>query len=219
MSFHPPFSPHAVVFDLDGLLVDSEGAWGEAERAVVESFGRPWDPEVRPLLLGRGPGSAAAVLAEHLGGVDPDEVARRLLAAAMAEFRKGIPLRPGAGPLLGALRGRLPLAVATNSSRVLAVLALESAGIDGLVHAVVCVEDVARPKPAPDPYLKACELLSADPLRSIAFEDSPVGMRSARDAGLWVIGCPSLPDEPTDAAHVLIASLGEVDAQAMLAAA
>ncbi|MBA2317294.1 MAG: HAD family phosphatase [Euzebyales bacterium] len=214
----PGFRPEAVVFDLDGLLVDSEDAWGRAERAVVEGLGCPWDPAVRTLLLGRGPADAAAVLAEFLDLHDPDEIGRRLLAAAEAEFRRGVPLLPGAGRLVAGLRGRLPLGVATNSLRRLAELAIASVALEGVFDAIVCADDVERPKPAPDLYTTACALLGADPARSVAFEDSPVGMRAARAAGLWVVGCPSFPGQPTDAAHAVIGSLREVDPGELLAA-
>lgn len=215
----PPFTPLAVVFDLDGLLVDSEGLWARAERAVVESYGATWDPQVQRLMLGRGPAAAAAVLARFLGVSDAGEVDRRLLAAAVEQFRAGVPPRPGSAALVDALRGSLPLGVATNSRRVLAELALDSAGLAPAMDAVVCAEDVTRPKPAPDPYARACRMLAAPPGRTVAFEDSPVGVRSARAAGLWVVGCPSLPDTPLDAAQALVASLHDVDSALLLDAA
>jgi HAD superfamily hydrolase (TIGR01509 family) len=185
----PPFSPDAVVFDLDGLLVDSEPLWGLAEERVVLDLGHPWDPSIPALLLGQGPEGAAAMLAARLGGVHADEVSRRMLAAAVAEFESGVKAQPGAHDLVRSLGGRLPLALATNSRRVLAELALTSAGFDGCFQVVVCAEDVRAPKPAPDPYHTACARLGADPVRSVAFEDSPVGVASARAAGLWVVGC------------------------------
>lgn len=216
MRSRPPFRPQAVIFDLDGLLVDSEGRWGEAEQEVVESFGRPWDPAVRTQLLGKGPTEAAMALSLHLGGVDPEEVDRRLLDAALAAFDRGIPLQPGAAALVGGLHGRVPMGVATNSRRVLAERALRACGLDALVDTVVCVEDVPLPKPAPAPYATACARLGVEPTRSVALEDSPVGMRSARAAGLWVIACPSFPDQPVTDADAVVASLTEVQVDALL---
>lgn len=212
----PPFTTAAVVFDLDGLLVDSEGLWGQAEREVVEGYGAAWSPAVQRLLLGSGPADAAVKLARHLGVADADEVDRRLLAAAVARFSEGVPLRPGAGVLVEALRGRVPLGVATNSRRVLADLALGSAGLVGVFGAVVCAEDVAHPKPAPDPYTTACRRLGAEPRRSVALEDSPLGVVSARAAGLWVVGCASLPGTVLEDAHARVRSLGEIDPAALL---
>lgn len=204
------------MFDLDGLLVDSEGAWGLAERRVVEDYGKPWDEAVRTLLLGRGLEDANRILAEFVGAPDPREVGRRVLQAAVKEFNRGIDPRPGARELVQALVGRVPVAVATNSRRVLAELALDSSGLAALLHVVVTHEDVRSPKPAPDPYLEACQRLGADPPRSVALEDSAPGAASAKAAGLWVIGCPSLEGMVLDAADVVVASLAEVSPEALL---
>lgn len=213
----PPFLAKGLVFDMDGLLLDSEDAWGRAEERVVADLGHPWDPALRTLLLGRGPEDAATALAAFLGEEDADEVGSRLLEAALEEFRSGLELRPGAEELVRDLAGRVPLAVATNSRRVLAEEALGGTGLLPCFSAVVCAEDVGRTKPAPDPYVTACARLGVVPRTAIGLEDSPVGMQSARDAGLWVIGCPSFPDEPTDAAHVVIGSLTELEADVLLA--
>jgi len=214
----PPFAPQAVVFDLDGLLVDSEPAWELAEHLLVtQDYGRDWDPAIRPLLLGRGPQDATRILAEFVDA-DPREVGRRILVRAVEEIRRGVPLRPGAAELVAALAGRVPLAVATNSRRVIADLALSALpdGLAGSLAAVVCVEDVALPKPAPDVYLEACRRLEADPERSVAFEDSPVGATAARAAGLWVVGVPSLAGTVLDAAHAVVGGLGAVDPDMLL---
>lgn len=216
LSLAPPFPPAAVVFDLDGLLVDTEHLWEIAERRVVEGYGVPWDPAIRPALLGRGADEAAVILARFVGIGDPREVDRRLLTAAVDEFRRGVAPRPGAVRLVEALSGGLPVAVATNSRRVLAEIALSAVGLGEHVEAVVCHEDVTAAKPAPDPYLAACRAVGADPTRSVAFEDSPVGTRSARAAGLWVVGVPSLPTAILSAASVVVASLADVDPSAFL---
>src|SRR5918999_3772732 len=100
MRVWPDWAPDGVVFDLDGVLVDSEEAWGRAERRVVLGYGGAWDQEVRALLLGSGPGDAARKLAAYLGGVDPDELDRRLLASALDEFAAGVEPRPGARALV-----------------------------------------------------------------------------------------------------------------------
>lgn len=206
----PPFRPEGAVFDLDGLLVDSEGAWSRAEKAVVTSFGAEWDPAIHSQLLGTSPEDSAALLGERLGAA-PAEILRRLEEAALEEFRSGIDPRPGAVELLSALAGRIPLGVATNSPPTLAERSLRSAGLRDMVDVVVTPQDVAAPKPAPDPYLQACRALGIDPSRSVGFEDSSVGASAARAAGLWVVGCPSEPDEPMDVAHVVVPSLTVVD--------
>jgi HAD superfamily hydrolase (TIGR01509 family) len=212
----PPFRPADVVFDLDGTLVDSEDAWGDAERRVVQQLGRPWDPVVRTMLLGKGPDDAAAALADFLGGVEVEEVDRLLLIEARDAFRAGLVARPGAAEMVRALRGRVPLAVATNSRRVLAGLALDAVGMTSCFDVVVCAEDVTEPKPAPDAYASACARMGADPRRTVALEDSPTGIASARAAGLWVVGCPSFADVPLPGAHVVVGSLSQIDAAGWL---
>jgi len=211
----PPFAAAAAVFDLDGLLVDTEDLWEVAERRVVADHGVEWDPALRPQLLGRGPDESSAIIAAFVGTDDVRAVDRLLLEAAIDEFRGGVVARAGARRLVEGLAGRLPIAVATNSRRVLAELSLAAAGLSAHVDAVICLEDVAAAKPAPDPYLAACAALGADPRRAVAFEDSPVGSRSARAAGLWVVGCPSVATSVLDA-DVVVASLDEIDPAALL---
>lgn len=206
----PPFRPQGAVFDLDGLLVDSEGAWSRAEAAVVTSYGVAWDPAIHAELLGTAPAASAEQLARRLDA-PADEILQRLEAAALEEFAGGVDPRPGAVELVTALVGRVPIGVATNSPRLLAERALRSTGLHQAIDVLVTAEDVAEPKPAPDIYLAACERLGVDPARSVGFEDSAVGVAAARAAGLWVVGCPSLPDEPMDRAHLVVPSLTAVD--------
>lgn len=213
----PPFKPVAVVFDLDGILVDSEDLWGVAEQRVVEDLGHAWDPAVRAQMLGRGPDDAAAVLATALGGLDAADVAQRLLEAVTEEFERGVPVNDAALELVAGLKGRVPLGVATNSRRVVAELSLASAGLLSAFDAVVTADDVTAPKPAPDPYATACAWLGVDPVRTVGVEDSPVGAHSAKAAGLWVVGCPSFPDERMDAADVVVDSLALIDPDLLLA--
>src|SRR5687767_10776982 len=135
-----------------------------------------------------------------------------MLKAAVTEFSGGIVLRPGAQQLLGALHGVVPLAVATNSRRQLAELALRSAAVLECFDTVVAAEDVSGHKPLPDPYLEACRRLGAAPHISVGLEDSPVGVASAKAAGLWVIACSSFDGVDLALADVQVASLSEVDA-------
>ncbi|MBW3601900.1 MAG: HAD family phosphatase [Actinobacteria bacterium] len=209
----PPFAPHAVVFDLDGVLVDTEELWARAERRLVESLGRSWDPAVRPLLLGRGPDDASRILADHVGLPDrADLIEARLLEAAADEFRNGVEAKPGARPLVAALAARAPLAVATNSRRDLAELSLDVAGLSDRFAVVVSADDVDDHKPAAGPYAAACRRLGVEPGRTVAIEDSPVGVESAKAAGLWVIGCPSLPGQDMGAADTVVERLCDIDA-------
>lgn len=213
----PPFPPQGVVFDLDGLLVDTEPSWERAERRLVESLGAPWDPELRPRLLGSGLERAAGILAAHVGHTDRGMIERRMIVAALEEFRRGVAPRPGAADLLESLAQRLPVGVASNSKRVLADTALMSAGLDAYPRVLVCAEDVDEPKPSPQPYQRACAELGVPPSAAIAFEDAPPGVAAAVAAGLWTIACPSEPGTPVAGAHAVIASLADVDVDALLA--
>lgn len=215
MPLRVPFAPEAVVFDLDGLLVDTEPLWERAERRLVDQLGGTFDPDLRQRLLGSGLERASRLLADALNA-DPTMVQRRMTTLTLEEFRRGVPTRPGARELLEALHGRLPTAIATNSQRVVADTALMVAELEGFVDHLVCAEDVAEAKPAPDPYRHACELLGVDPERTVGFEDSSTGVASAVAAGLWVVACPSVPGAGTDGAHAVLGSLTEVDPDELL---
>lgn len=215
----PPFAPVAVVFDLDGLLVDTEPAWERAEIRVVESFGRRWDPAVRPLLLGSGPVAAAQTLGAFFGIEDIAEVDRRMLAASLEEIGGGVVARPGAIALVAALADRVPLAVATNAERAVAEITLGATGLGARMRVVVTADDVAAPKPAPDPYLEAARRLGVDPARCVAFEDSPTGAAAAVAAGMWVVGCPSVAGVDLPAVDALVRSLADIDPELLLAGA
>ncbi len=213
----PPFAAGAVVFDLDGVLVDTEGLWARAEQQVTVDLGGLWGPEVQRAMIGRGPADAAAVLARHVGHPDPVEVEARLLEAALAQFAGNVSARAGATSLVHELARRVPLAVATNSRRELAEQSLAAAGFAGTFTAVITADEVPAAKPDPAPYVTACAALGVEPARTVAFEDSPVGARSARAAGCWVVGCPMGDHGDLEAAHVVVDDLAAIDVDALLA--
>jgi HAD superfamily hydrolase (TIGR01509 family) len=126
-------------------------------------------------------------------------VSAELYALALEEIAAGAEPRPGAVELLGELDGRWPIAVASNSPRSHLLAGLERTGLTGRFDVVIGVEDIAEPKPAPDLYLRACELLGVEPARSVALEDSPPGTAAARAAGLYVVGVPSVHGVELDA--------------------
>lgn len=182
-----------IVFDNDGLLLDTEPCWTRAEVAVFERHGHEFDLEAKRALVGTAPETAARVLERLLelpgrGG----ELSAELYALALEEIAASAAPRPGAVELLDALGGRWPVAVASNSPRTHLLAGLNRTGLADRFDAVLGVEEVADPKPAPDLYLRACELLGATPTRSLALEDSPPGVAAARAAGLYVLGVPSV---------------------------
>jgi HAD superfamily hydrolase (TIGR01509 family) len=180
---------------MDGLLVDSEDSWTVAETELFARYGKPFGLDEKRTLLGNA-GDALARLLERLldqpgrGRELGDELLRSVLDVVA---RDGVEPRPGAAALVGELRGRVPLAVASNSPRALVDLALGSAGLADGWDAVVTGEDVDALKPAPDIYLEACRRLGARPEAAVALEDSPTGVAAARAAGLTVVGIPSVP--------------------------
>jgi beta-phosphoglucomutase-like phosphatase (HAD superfamily) len=185
----------AVVFDCDGLLLDTEECWARGETAFVEERGREYTPEVRRRLLGVSNAEAGRVLAHLLDRPGQGAVlARELLERCWNMVVEGARPRPGAEELVAALKGRVSLGVASNSPGRLVREALAIAGMDGVFGAIVGGDEVAQAKPAPDVYLAACERLGSSPARSAALEDSPTGVAAARSAGLHVIGVPSQPD-------------------------
>jgi HAD superfamily hydrolase (TIGR01509 family) len=194
-----PLNPDAVVFDCDGLLVDTETCWSRAETQIFAEHGQPFGPEQKKLVIGRTLAAAGVSMADHFGrpGEGP-ALAARLHDLVAVELAAGADALPGARELVLSLRGRVPIAVASNSPRPFVEAALSSARLTALFKHVVSVEDVANAKPAPDLYLVACAQLGVSPQRSVAFEDSATGVASARAAGMFVVGVPSLPGAALD---------------------
>ncbi len=186
----------AVVFDFDGLLADTEKPWGVAEAAMFTSRGLHYGDTERHLFLGAACEDAAAIMADRFGEPYPDVLAE-FVDRARRELTAASEPMPGAVELLRGIR--LPYAVASNTPRDLLDLSLAASGLDDLVPLSVSASEVARPKPAPDVYLRACELLGVAPTDAVAVEDSRTGAAAARAAGLWVVMVPSGPHEAEDA--------------------
>ncbi|ANP51724.1 HAD superfamily hydrolase (TIGR01509 family) [Streptomyces griseochromogenes] len=194
-----PTSADAVVFDCDGLLVDTEACWTVAEAAIFAAHGHPFGPEQKALVIGRTVEAAGEAMAQYLGRLgDGAELASELLEGVRKELARGAAALPGAAELVRVCRAAVPVAVASNSPRELLDAALWSAGLaDCFIHSFAA-DEVRSPKPAPELYLTACETLGVDPKRSVAFEDSATGIASARAAGLYIAVVPSLPGADLD---------------------
>jgi HAD superfamily hydrolase (TIGR01509 family) len=181
----------AVVFDCDGLLVDTESGWSRAESAIFAEHGFGFGAEQKALLIGKTLEDGAAAMAAYFGRPDDAAaIAGRLHELVARELAAGADALPGARELVAAVRERVPVAVASNSPREFVDAALASAGLE--FGEVLAAEDVARPKPAPDLYRAASARLGVPPERCVAFEDSRTGVASARAAGMFVVGVPSL---------------------------
>jgi HAD superfamily hydrolase (TIGR01509 family) len=204
-----PTPPAAVVFDCDGLLLDTESAWSRAESVLYGRHGHEFTLEHKRELLGTSGPAARAIVERHLG--QPGEGAAlmaELTELVFAEIGRSAPPQPGAVELLRALRAEgVPVGVASNSPEALVELALRVAGLDADFDAVVTADRVEHPKPAPDVYLAGCRALGAVPSAAVALEDSPTGVAAARAAGMYVVGVPSLEGVTLPDAHLQARSL------------
>jgi len=196
----PPRRPaalRAVLFDMDGLLVDSEPLWFEVERAVMARLGGQWgEADQRALIGGSLDRTVSWLLAKAAAPASREDVARWLVAEMAALIlARGLPLQPGAGPLLAALDAvGVPCALVTASSRAIMDAVLTVTGLS--FDVTVCGEDVRRGKPDPEPYLLAAARLGVPAAGCVVLEDSPTGIAAARAAGCPVIAVPSVPVPP-----------------------
>ena len=200
-----------MIFDNDGLLLDTEKVWTRGEEDLFRRRGREFTLEHKLELVGTSAQMAGRTLARQLGqeGSDSDLIAE-LDALVVEELERGVKPLPGAVELVAELHERgVRTGVVSNSPLPFIVRALELGGLDGF-EVVVSGHDVPAPKPAPDAYLAACDQLGIAPEREVvALEDSPTGVAAARAAGLTVIGIPSLAGVELDEAHEVYGSLAE----------
>lgn len=183
--------PAAVLWDMDGTLVDTEPYWIECEYTLVESYGGTWSDELAHAQVGNDLIVTAQNLVRH-GGVPlpPREIVERLLDGVIERVRAHTPWRPGARELLDELHSlRVPCALVTMSWRRFAEAVIDALP-PGRFAALVTGDEVDRPKPYPDPYLLAARLLGADPTACVAIEDSPTGVASAVAAGVPTLAVP-----------------------------
>lgn len=212
----------AVVFDLDGVLIDSEPVWEQVRRRIVAEHGGHWEPDTQDRLMGMSTGEWSRYLSEDLGvDLTPDEVARTVVAAMADRYREHLPLLPGAVEAVNRIAERWTVGLASSAPRSLIETVLDASGLRPVFAATVSTEEVARGKPAPDAYLTAAERLGVPPARCAAVEDSSNGLRSAAAAGLAVIAVPheKYPPAPDalDKARLVLGGLTELTADAVAA--
>jgi HAD superfamily hydrolase (TIGR01509 family) len=210
----------AVVFDLDGVLIDSEPVWERVRKEVVAELGGHWMPDTQRRLMGMSTREWARYLTEELGvRGSPDEVASIVIDRVIDTYRRHLPLLPGAVEAVRRTAARFPLGVASSSPPQIIASVLGQAGLTGAFRATASSDEVAHGKPAPDVYLLAAERLGVDPAASIAIEDSSNGIRSAAAAGFTVVAVPrpQYPPEPDalSKAALVLASLEELDLRAL----
>ncbi|HET7446115.1 MAG TPA: HAD family phosphatase [Solirubrobacterales bacterium] len=206
----PPNLPAAVVFDNDGLLLDTESVWTRAEQDLFARREVEFTAADKRELVGTSAAIAGALLERRLG--EPgraEELIEELNELVVAELEHGVEAMLGARELLTRLRERgTPIGLVSNSPLVFVLRSLEIAGFEGQFDIVLSAHEVAAPKPAPDPYLEACRRLGVEAGPDVvALEDSPTGVAAARAAGLTVIGIPSVEGVALEEAHHLAESL------------
>jgi HAD superfamily hydrolase (TIGR01509 family) len=191
----------ALLFDLDGTLIDTESIALETGLAAFAAAGHPVDEDFMHRLVGRDEPTAASIIRAALPAADLDAINRSWRAAFAEGVERGLPLKPGAAELLSL--ARQPLAIVTSTGRAGAHRKLAIAGIAGSFTHVVTLDDVTTPKPAPDPYLLAASLFGFAPGRCLVFEDSETGAEAAHRAGCIVVQVPDVvPSEGRWAHHL-----------------
>ncbi len=205
----------AVVFDLDGVLIESEELWADVREQLARERGGRYGPEEQRAMMGMSSPEWSRYMHEHVGLPEsPDEIAAEVVELMADRYRGQLPLVDGSIEAVERLAARWPLGLASSSNRPLIDLVLELSGLARLFRATVSSEEVARGKPAPDVYLEACRRLDAEPTRAAAIEDSHAGIGSAKAAGMRLIAIPnpSFPpgDEALADADVVLGSLAEL---------
>jgi HAD superfamily hydrolase (TIGR01509 family) len=219
-----PTSVDAVVFDLDGVLVDSETIWDQLRREVAAEAGRAWPDDATRAMQGMSTQEWSRYLHDVVGIPDsPEDIARTVIDRMSVRYREHLPLIDGAIAAVTRLAEHWPLGLASSSPRALISAVLDVSGLAPAFQVAVSTEEVPAGKPAPDVYLTVASRLGVRPDRAVAVEDSSNGLRSAAAAGLAVIAIPhaAFPPAP-DAlalASVQLHSLDELTPEVVLTAA
>lgn len=191
----------AVIFDLDGVLLDSEQVWDDAREQLARERGGRWQPQAQRDMMGMSSNEWSRYMHETIGLPEPpDEINREVVERLSTIYRDHLPTLPGAREAVERLAARWPLGLASSSNRELIDLALELLGVKHLFAATVSSEEVGRGKPAPDVYLEAARRLGVDPAKTTAVEDSHNGILAAKTATMRVVAIPNSHFPPDEAA-------------------
>jgi HAD superfamily hydrolase (TIGR01509 family) len=210
----------AVVFDLDGVIIDTEEVWEEVRRGYVAEFGKEFRPDSQTRMMGMSTGEWSRHLSEDVGVPrTPEQVASDVLGRMAERYREALPLIPGSVEAVRRIGARFPLGLASSSARILIDQVLATAGLTGAFRTTLSTEEVPRGKPAPDVYLEAASRLGVDPRLCAAVEDSSNGLRSAAAAGYAVIAVPHGVYPPAEdalaAASLVVDNLDELTVEAV----
>jgi HAD superfamily hydrolase (TIGR01509 family) len=206
----------AVVFDLDGVILDSEELWDEVREDLARERGGRWHEAAQADMMGMSSREWSVYMHERIGLPEPpEEINAEVVRRMLERYRRELPLIPGAVEAVERLAARWPLGLASSSNRELIDAALEAAGLAGYFLVTVSSEEVERGKPAPDVYLEAARRLGVAPQRCAAIEDSQNGIRSAKAAGMRVIAIPNRRFPPGEEAlayaDVVLDSIAELN--------
>ncbi len=205
----------AVIFDMDGVIVETEHVWDAAREKLVRAVGGHWRDDSPTAMMGMASFEWSAYMRDELAVPLPaEEINRRVVAELAAIYRQELPLIDGAAELVRASAQRWPCAIASSSDRELIDLVADLAGIAELLSTTVSSEEAGRGKPAPDVFLRAAQGLDADPADCVVIEDSGNGIRAALAAGMQVIAVPNRDFPPPP--EVLAQAAISVDAVASI---
>jgi HAD superfamily hydrolase (TIGR01509 family) len=189
----------AVIFDLDGVLLDSESAWDTARRELVADRGGTWTDSATRDMMGMSAPEWSAYVRDELGvDRDPEEIDDEVVQRLLAVYAERLPLLPGAVAAVDRMAARWPLGLASSSNRAVIDTVLDAAGIADRFVAWTSSEEVGRGKPAPDVFLEAARRVDVDPRACAAVEDSHNGILSAHAAGMRVLAIPNHEFPPGD---------------------
>jgi HAD superfamily hydrolase (TIGR01509 family) len=202
----------AVIFDMDGVLVDSEAVWDDVRKEFTEEKGGRWHDGAQRDMMGMSSVEWSRYVRDRLGvDMDPEEISQEVANRVADVYREKLPLLPGAVEAVKSLAVEWPLGLASSSNRHVIDLVLELAGIADAFQATVSSEEVGAGKPAPDVYLETAKRLGVDPADCVAIEDSTNGIRSAHAAGMAVIAVPNQDFQPEpDALELADEQLGSL---------
>ena len=182
----------AVVFDLDGVIVDSEQVWDAAREAVARERGGRWHEQAQQDMMGMSSTEWSRYMHDVIGLQNPpEEISAEVVRRLEATYREELPLIDGAPEAIARLAQRWPLAVASSSNRPIIDLVLELSGLDRFFRVTVSSEEVQHGKPSPDVYLEAALRLGVDPEHTVAVEDSHNGILAAKAGGMRVVAIPN----------------------------
>jgi HAD superfamily hydrolase (TIGR01509 family) len=206
----------AVIFDLDGVLIDSEQVWDAARRRLTEDSGGRWNESATQEMMGMSSIEWSRYMHEELGvQMPPEEISTAVVERMEGLYRERLPLIPGAREAVERVAARWPLGLASSSNRPVIEVVLELSGLGNFFESTVSSEEVARGKPTPDVYLEAARRLRVDPALCAAVEDSSNGILSAHAAGMRVVAIPNRTFPPSEdaleAADAAIPSLQELN--------